>query len=96
MNIAIDNDGFLADPSDWSVDVAHELAKLEEFDLTDDHMKFIEEARTMYQSNGIVPPLRRFCKDAGVSKQELYDLFMMGPMKLICKFGGLPKPTGCT
>ena len=34
MDITIDNDGFLADPSDWNEEVAFELAKREEFDLT--------------------------------------------------------------
>lgn len=94
--IAIDNDGFLSNPADWSEDVARELAAMEHFDLDDTHLRYIQEARAMYERDGVVPPLRRFCKDLGVGKGELYGLFMTGPMKLICKYGGLPKPTGCT
>jgi len=30
-----------------------------------------------------------------VDSKHLYDVFKKGPMKLICKWGALPKPTGC-
>jgi tRNA 2-thiouridine synthesizing protein E len=96
LNVSIDNDGFLSNPEDWSEGVAREMAAEDHFDLNDNHMRCIQEARTMYERDGVVPPLRRFCKDLGISKDELYALFLTGPMKLICKYGGLPKPTGCT
>lgn len=96
MHVEVSSEGFLVNPDDWSEEVAYELARNEGFPLTEEHMKYVREARFMYQRDNVVPPLRRFCKELGVSKQELYDLFVMGPMKLICKFGGLPKPTGCT
>lgn len=96
MTLNTDTEGFLTDPDDWSEEVARELATRDSFELDEPHMRFIQEARAMFARDGTVPPIRRFCKDLGVSKQELYDLFLMGPMKLICKFGGLPKPTGCT
>lgn len=41
------------------------------------------------------PPIRKFAKELNISTKELYDIFKKGPMKLICKWGGLPKPTGC-
>jgi len=49
----------------------------------------------MFADDGVVPPLRRFCKDQNVSKADMFASFEAGPMKLICKWGGLPKPTGC-
>jgi tRNA 2-thiouridine synthesizing protein E len=42
-----------------------------------------------------VPPIRKFAKKVGVDSKQLYDVFKKGPMKLICKWGALPKPTGC-
>jgi len=49
--------------------------------------------------NGAVIPIMAFyiaaAKKQGVSTKELYGIFKKGPMKLICKWGGLPKPTGC-
>lgn len=96
LSVPIDNDGFLSDPADWTETVAREMAAEDHFDLNDNHMRYIQEARSMYERDGVVPPLRRFCKDLGITKDELYGLFLTGPMKLICKYGGLPKPTGCT
>jgi len=58
-------------------------------------MRYIEGARRMFEDGGVVPPIRRFSKEMGVSNKDLYDAFLGGPMKLICKWGGLPKPTGC-
>ena len=49
----------------------------------------------MYDADGVVPPIRIFSKKMGVTTKDLYDIFKKGPMKLICKWGGLPKPTGC-
>ncbi|MEO5337674.1 MAG: TusE/DsrC/DsvC family sulfur relay protein [Magnetospirillum sp. WYHS-4] len=96
LNVSIDNDGFLSNPSDWSEIIAREMAADDGFDINDEHLRLIHEARAMYERDGVVPPLRRFCKDLGVTKDALYGLFLTGPMKLICKYGGLPKPTGCT
>jgi len=42
-----------------------------------------------------VPPIRKFAKAMEVDAKYLYELFPKGPMKMICKVGGLPKPTGC-
>lgn len=95
MSIQTDSEGFLLDPSVWDEDVAKELAEQDGRELTGDIMSYINQAREMYARDGVVPPLRKFCKDLGISKADLYGLFQMGPMKLICKWGGLPKPTGC-
>ena len=60
-----------------------------------ERQRVIREARAMYDNDGVVPPIRIFAKKQGVSTKELYGVFKKGPMKLICKWGGLPKPTGC-
>ena len=93
--IALDGDGFLVDRDQWSESMAAELAAQDDFEMTDQVMQFIRDARAMYESDGVVPPIRIFAKKQGVSTKELYGIFKKGPMKLICKWGGLPKPTGC-
>ena len=95
MDIQTDGEGFLLNRDDWNEEVARELARRAEFEIDAQIMKFILDARQMYESDGVVPPIRRFAKAQGVSTKELYDIFKKGPMKLICKWGGLPKPTGC-
>jgi tRNA 2-thiouridine synthesizing protein E len=95
LGVPLDNEGFLVNRDDWSEEVAIELAKQDEFDIDDQIMGLINEARSMYDNDGVVPPIRIFAKKTGVSTKDLYGIFKKGPMKLICKWGGLPKPTGC-
>lgn len=95
LAVTVDGDGFLVNRDDWSEEVAVELAMTDGFEMTEQVMTFIREARAMYDNDGVVPPIRIFAKRQKVSTKDLYDIFRKGPMKLICKWGGLPKPTGC-
>lgn len=95
VSVAVDGEGFLVDRDEWTEDLARELAAEDEFEMDDQVMGFIRDARAMYDNDGVVPPIRIFAKKQGVSTKELYGIFKKGPMKLICKWGGLPKPTGC-
>lgn len=95
VSVPVDGEGFLVNRDDWSEEVAMELAKADAFEIDDQIMTYIREARGMYDNDGVVPPIRKFAKEVGVSTKDLYGVFKKGPMKLICKWGGLPKPTGC-
>jgi tRNA 2-thiouridine synthesizing protein E len=95
MAVNVDGEGFLVNRDDWNEDVARELAKQDDMEITDQIMEYILAARRMYDEDGVVPPIRKFAKAMNVSTKDLYDVFTKGPMKLICKWGGLPKPTGC-
>jgi tRNA 2-thiouridine synthesizing protein E len=95
VNVPVDSEGFLVNRDDWSEQIAKDLAALDQFELNDQVMGYIREARAMFDENGVVPPIRKFAKAVGVSSKDLYGIFKKGPMKLICKWGGLPKPTGC-
>ncbi|MCK5165804.1 MAG: TusE/DsrC/DsvC family sulfur relay protein [Rhodospirillaceae bacterium] len=95
MDFQTDGEGFLANRAEWTEEVACEIASRDGVELNELHLKYIAGARRMFEENGVVPPLRGFVKQMGIDKKELYDAFMTGPMKLICKWGGLPKPTGC-
>jgi len=95
LSVPVDGEGFLLDRDDWSEEVARQLAAAEGMEISDEVMNYILEARRMYEEDGVVPPIRKFAKAMNVDSKHLYDVFMKGPMKLICKWGGLPKPTGC-
>ena len=95
ISVPLDGEGFLVNRDDWNEQIAKDLAAVDEFEMNDQVMGYIREARAMFDENGVVPPIRKFAKAAGVSSKDLYDVFKKGPMKLICKWGGLPKPTGC-
>lgn len=95
LSVSVDGEGFLVNRDDWSEEVARQLAQAEGMEISDEIMNYILEARRMYEEDGVVPPIRKFAKAMNVDSKHLYDVFMKGPMKLICKWGGLPKPTGC-
>ncbi len=95
MDFETDGEGYLRNRSEWTPEIAREIARRDGRELTDEIMKYINAAREMYDRNGTVPPIRRFTKDMGVDKKQLFQVFETGPMKIICKWGGLPKPTGC-
>ena len=95
MDLQTDNEGFLLNRNDWTPEVARQIATEDGYTLTDLQMDYIVNARSMFDAEGIVPPLRKFIKEVGISKADLFQAFETGPMKLICKWGGLPRPTGC-
>ena len=95
MDVALDSEGFLLDRDDWSEEVARELASRDGYEMTDEMMGLVTAARDMFEEDAVVPPIRKFAKKMGVDSKHLYDVFKKGPMKVICKWGGLPKPTGC-
>ena len=98
MELELTGNGYLVDPSIWTEEIMYELARLDDnFELTDEHVKYIRSAREVFSETQTVPPIREFAKMHGMDRkaQPLYDLFPRGPMKMITKFGGLPQPTGC-
>ncbi len=101
-NYDTDEEGYLADLSQWDADVAGYMAKADGSDLTDAHWEVINFLREYYEEYQIAPAVRvltkaigkKLGKDKGNSKY-LYELFPYGPAKQACKYAGLPKPTGC-
>ena len=97
-----DEEGYLANLSDWSPEVAEAMAKADGQELTDAHWEVINFLREYYEEYQIAPAVRVLTKaigkklgaDKGNSKY-LYELFPYGPAKQACKYAGLLKPTGC-
>ncbi|HEY3382227.1 MAG TPA: TusE/DsrC/DsvC family sulfur relay protein [Vicinamibacterales bacterium] len=93
---AVDEDGFLDDPTSWNDDVARDLATSEGIDtLTERHWTLVHYLRKYYLEFGLAPMIRKLCKETGLKLNEVYELFPSGPAKGACKVAGLPKPTGC-
>ncbi len=87
--------GYLVDPTIWSMKVMQEMANEDEMDLTDSMVSQIIAAREYFSENSSVPPIRTFAKVVGIDKKILFKEWLTGPMKPITKYGGLPQPTGC-
>ncbi len=93
---AVDEDGFLEDPTIWNDQVAADLATTEGITaLGENHWKLVRYLRKYYLEFGIAPMIRKLCKETGLKLTDIYELFPSGPAKGACKVAGLPKPTGC-
>lgn len=99
--VALDGDGHLLDPDQWTPGVAEALAERDGIQLTDDHWWLIEFVRDYHHQYG-TPPLMRVVVDAlrrrndgHGSSRDLYRLFPDSPVRQACKYGGLPKPEWC-
>jgi tRNA 2-thiouridine synthesizing protein E len=97
QTIALNEEGFLAEPGLWNEEVALLLAKAEEGldELTEQHWAVLRFIRAHYLENDNAPMVRAMCKTTGVPLKRIYELFPSGPAKGACKLAGLPKPDGC-
>ena len=97
MTVAVQTDaeGYLANKDDWSEELANELAKELGIELSDDHWKVLNAARTIESESGASPGLRKVSKRSETPIKAIYKLFPDGPAKLIAKIAGIPKPKSC-
>ena len=91
----VNEEGFLTDPSQWTEDLAPELAKLIGLELTDAHWALIRFLREDYTAMGETATLRRVSTQTGTPVKELFTLFPGKPAKKMAYVSGLPKPKGC-
>lgn len=101
-SVETDEEGYLVNLSDWNEDVAKNIAKAENVEMTDQHWEVVNFLRKYYDEYQIAPAVRVLTKAIGKqlgpekgTSQYLYELFPYGPAKQACKIAGLPKPTGC-
>ncbi|MEM6709735.1 MAG: TusE/DsrC/DsvC family sulfur relay protein [Pseudomonadota bacterium] len=97
-----DDDGFLRDPSSWTVDDARQIADREGLTLTAQHWSLIDLARDYYQRYDQAPNMRPLVKIVRAAHGEaigssigLMGLFTDNPAKQLSKIAGLPKPSQC-
>ncbi len=100
--LALDADGHLADRNDWDESVAEALARADGVGLEADHWWLIRFARSHFERYDTPPLMRvivaRLKKEFGPEKgtsRHLYRLFPDGPVRLACKYAGLPRPESC-
>jgi tRNA 2-thiouridine synthesizing protein E len=95
-------EGFLSTLNDWDENVALEIARIEEIELTPAHWEIILYIQQYYEKFKHLPNARVFAKaiknklgeEKGTSRY-LQRLFPQGPLKFACKIAGLPKPPTC-
>ena len=99
---AFDKLGFLRSLSDWTPEVAKQIALSEGIALNEKHWELISLIRQYYAEFDSSPAMRPLVKytalklgaDKGKS-MYLLSLFPDSPAKLCSKIAGLPKPDNC-
>lgn len=105
--IETDEEGFLINPNDWNEAVGEALIKQHEADghkpVSDTAEGLIDYFREYYHENKTHPTMHQLVQTLGARHGEhfhdheayknfLYELFPHGPVQMLCKLAGLPKP----
>ncbi|HEY7885434.1 MAG TPA: TusE/DsrC/DsvC family sulfur relay protein [Cellvibrionaceae bacterium] len=99
---AVDKDGYLQNPAQWSESVAEQLAAAEGISLSPAHWEIIFLLRQFYQQFDLAPAMRPLVsytrKQLGSQKgQSIYLLQLFPPNAALIgsKIAGLPRPANC-
>lgn len=99
---SFDEDGYLCDYTQWTSEIANQLARADSICLTDAHWQLIASVQAYYREFEHAPSMRPLIrwlkqqhgKDVGNSI-HLHTLFPVSPAKQLARIAGLPKPTKC-
>ena len=94
QNVDLNEEGYLTDASQWNEDVAREIAKEEEVELTDKHFEVLNFLRQQ-SADGIDITIRKVGKSGIVDIKGFYTLFPKKPLKKSSRIAGIPKPSSC-
>jgi TusE/DsrC/DsvC family sulfur relay protein len=92
--IQVNEEGYFLNPSEWSKEIALEVAKDEGLELNDKHFALIEYIRDRVQK-GEALTIRSMGKSGIVDIKGFYELFPGAPLKKATKIAGVGKPTSC-
>ncbi len=99
-DIAVDTEGYLIEPDDWTEALAEALAKLEGLALSDESWVVLRFMRDYYSEHKIAPDIRHVAKhlaehldsDKQAAKARIFELFPYGYVKQTCKIAGMKRP----
>ncbi len=99
QSVAVDEEGYLLDPADWSEAIAEALAREERIVLSDAHWAVIQFMRDYYEQHKIIPDARHVMKHLAAYKgpgkaerNDLFALFPYGYVKQACRIAGMRRP----
>ncbi|RLD48948.1 MAG: sulfur relay protein DsrC [Bacteroidetes bacterium] len=94
INIEVNDEGYMLDSSQWSKEVAKEIAKDEGVELTEKHFEVLDYIRNKV-ANGETLTIRGINKSGVVDAKTFYQLFPGAPLKKATKIAGVSKPESC-
>ena len=94
VSVEVTEEGYLVNPSQWTEEIAKEIAKEEGIEFTDEHLKVCQFLRDA-NAKGEGLTIRKVGKSGLVDIKGYYTLFPGGPLKKSSRIAGIPKPTSC-
>ena len=94
VTVDVTDNGYFTDPSQWNKEIAIEIAKEENLELTDKHFEVLNFLRDK-QARGETLTIRGINKSGVVDAKTFYQLFPGAPLKKSTKIAGIPKPESC-
>jgi len=94
VTVDVNDEGYFSNPSQWTKEIAKEIAKEEGIELTDKHFEMLEYLRNK-QAAGEQLTIRGINKSGIVDVKTFYQMFPGAPLKKSTKIAGIPKPTSC-
>jgi len=94
IRLDVTEDGYLTDLSHWNKEIALEIAKENNIELTDKHWEVLYWIQEQVK-NDVALSIRGIKKSGIIDIKEFYDLFPGGPLKISTKIAGVPKPKSC-
>ena len=94
VTVDVNEEGYLTDPSQWTKEIAVEIAREEGITLNDQHFSIIEFLRNRHNS-GEPLSIRSINHSGVLDVKTFYQLFPGAPLKKATKIAGIPKPASC-
>jgi TusE/DsrC/DsvC family sulfur relay protein len=94
VTVDVNDEGYFTNPSQWTKEIALEIAKEENLVLTDQHFAIMEFLRKRFMS-GEALSIRSINHSGVIDVKTFYQLFPGAPLKKATKIAGIPKPASC-
>jgi tRNA 2-thiouridine synthesizing protein E len=94
ISVDVNDEGYMTNPSQWTKEIAKEIAKEEGIELTEKHYSLLEFLRQR-QAKGESLTIRSVGTSGFIDIKGFYQLFPGAPMKKAAKIAGIPKPASC-
>lgn len=94
VTVDVNEEGYFTNPSQWTKEIAAEIAKEEGVELSDKHYEILEYLRNKNEA-GEALSIRGINKSGVVDVKTFYQLFPGAPLKKSTKIAGIPKPASC-
>ena len=94
ITVDVNEEGYFTDPSQWTREIAVEIAREEGIVLTDQHFAIMEFLRNKVLK-GEALSIRSINHSGVIDVKTFYQLFPGAPLKKATRIAGVPKPASC-